>query len=116
MAIALHAQGRGEEALAASRRVMEMDPANAAQHGNFLYSLNFLPGQDPLRVFEEHLHWAACHAEPLSAKAPPHANDRSLDRRLRIGYSSASFLKHTVNYFTEQLHAAHDNQQFEVSS
>ena len=65
-------------------------------------------------MFAEHLAWAKQHAEPPTAVAPPHENDRNPDRRLRIGYVSAHFCRHAVNYFTEPLIRAHDRNRFEV--
>ncbi|HEV3136534.1 MAG TPA: hypothetical protein VGZ26_01495, partial [Pirellulales bacterium] len=83
-------------------------------HSNLLYALNFVPGLDPSAVFAEHLAWAQAYAEPLTAAAAPHANDRSPDRRLRVGYLSPHFRRHAVNYFLEPMLAAHDREQFEI--
>ena len=65
--------------------------------------MNFVPGPSPAAVFAEHLAWAKRCAEPLTALAASHENDRNPERRLRIGYVSAHFCRHAVNYFTEPL-------------
>ena len=44
----------------------------------------------------------------------PHSNDRSPDRRLRIGYVSPDFRDHAESFFTAPLLAAHDHQDFEI--
>jgi predicted O-linked N-acetylglucosamine transferase (SPINDLY family) len=75
---------------------------------------NFEFAADPAALFAEHREWAARHADPLSAAAAPHTNDRSPDRRLRIGYVSGHFRHHAVAFFSEPLLAAHDREQFEV--
>ena len=115
LALAMQAQGRVSEAIAAHRRAVELRPNDSAEHSNLLYSLNFDPACDPRMIFSEHLAWARQHAEPLTAQAPPHANDRNPDRRLRVGYFSPFFREHAVNYFAEPMIAAHDHLQFEIS-
>jgi protein O-GlcNAc transferase len=112
--IALHAQGRTIEASVASRTAKELKPHDASEHSNYLYTLNFHPGLDRERVFQEHLDWAKRHAEPLTAAAPSHENDRTPDRRLRVGYVSPYFRQHAVNFFVEPILASHDHEQFEV--
>ena len=71
-------------------------------------------GYDAPTIFAEHLAWAKRHAEPLTKLAAPHTNDRTPDRRLKIGYSSAYFRSHAVNFFTEPILLAHDHQAFEI--
>ena len=112
-AAALRALGRVDESIAAYRASLAL-AADPAQHSNLLYELNFQTNSEPAAVFAEHLAWAAQHAEPLTAASPPHANDRTPNRKLRIGYVSPHFRDHAVKYFTEPLLAAHDRQRFEV--
>lgn len=114
LAFALHTQGRGEEAIGWYRKSIEFEPERSIGYGTLLYSLNFVPGIAPAAAFAEHLAWAQRHAEPLTGLAPPHANDRTPDRRLRVGYVSAHFCHHAVNYFTEPLICAHDHTAVEV--
>ncbi len=114
LAVALARQGRADEAIAAHRRAIALQPDNAVEHSNLLYALNYLPLADPDEVFAEHRAWAARHAEPLTARAEPHANDRSPDRRLRVGYVSAHFRQHAINYFSEPILASHDHERFEI--
>lgn len=110
----LQMQGNLDEAIAAQRRVVELDPTSAAQHSNLLYTLNFHPASTPAGIFAEHLAWAARHAEPLTARAAPHINDRRPDRRLRVGYVSSHFRYHAVSFFAEPLIVAHDPREVEV--
>lgn len=107
-------QGNLDEAIAAQRRVVELDPGSAAQHSNLLYTLNFHPSSTPVSLLAEHQAWAARHAEPLTAVAAAHANDRRPDRRLRVGYVSSHFRYHAVSFFAEPLIIAHDPQEIEV--
>jgi predicted O-linked N-acetylglucosamine transferase (SPINDLY family) len=65
-------------------------------------------------VFAEHRQWGRLHADALTAAAGPHSNDRTPDRRLRIGYVSGHFFGHAVNFFSEPILASHDHRQCEV--
>jgi protein O-GlcNAc transferase len=114
MAIAYHAQGRAEEAIECYRQALALRPNNPVEHSNLLYALNFMSGYDQKKLCSEHLEWGQRHAEALTRGAAPHANDRTVDRRLRIGYVSPHFHEHAVNFFVEPILAAHDHRQFEV--
>ena len=106
--------GRLDEAFDAYRTGIRLDPQGAYQHSDLIYSLNFHGGFDAATIFAEHRAWGRAHADPLTAAARPHTNDRTPDRRLRIGYVSAHFCAHAVNYFTEPILASHDHQDVEV--
>src|SRR5262249_41379154 len=99
MAVAYHAQGRAVEAIECYRESMALRPDNAAEHSNLLYAMNFMSFYDAETIHAEHLAWAARHAEPLTAAAPAPTRDRTLERRLRVGYVSPHFHQHAVNYF-----------------
>jgi protein O-GlcNAc transferase len=114
LAGALQLQGDADGAIAELRRSVALNPADAAIHSNLLYALNFQADYDAPAVFAEHRAWAAAHAEALTAQAPPHANDRTPERRLRVGYVSSHFREHAVSFFSEPLLAAHDPAQVEV--
>lgn len=114
LATALSHQGRQAEAVATSRQAVALRPTSYEEYSNLLFELNFLPDYDTQQLFEDHLEWARRHAEPLTAAAPPLLNDRTPDRRLRIGYSSAYFRGHAINFFSEPLITSHDHRDFEI--
>jgi protein O-GlcNAc transferase len=114
MAVALQAQGRSAEAIAYYRKSIELRPDSPAEHSNLLYALNFMPENDSVTLFQEHLEWAKRHAEKLTAAVAPHENDRTPSRRLRIGYVSPHFREHATNFFIEPILAHHDHERFEV--
>jgi len=114
LSTALQNLALADDAIACGRKSVELRPAGVGEHTNLLYKLNFHPEYTQAQVFEEHLEWARRHAEPLTRTAPPHANDRSLERRLRVGYVSPYFREHAVNFFSEPLIAAHEHANFEI--
>jgi predicted O-linked N-acetylglucosamine transferase (SPINDLY family) len=106
--------GRLDDALRSYRWAIELDPRDSNLHSRLLYALHYHPDYDPERLLQEHLAWAARHAEPLYPAIRPYENDPSPDRRLRIGYVSADFRRHSVATFLEPLIVGHDADQSEV--
>ncbi len=112
--MSLQALGRLDEAIEHHRRAVQCDQSASGPHSNLLYALNYHPGYGPQALFDEHRAWGQRHADPHSAARPPHTNDRSPDRRLRVGYVSPHFCAHAVNFFVEPILSAHDHARFEV--
>jgi predicted O-linked N-acetylglucosamine transferase (SPINDLY family) len=116
LGVAFKDQGKLDEALACFRRALELKPDYAAAHSNLLYTQVFCPGYDPQTLYEEHRRWNRQHAEPLGKFIEPHPNDRSPQRRLRIGYLSPDFRRHPVGRFLLPLLESHDRENFEIFS
>ncbi len=111
---ALKDQAKLDEALACFRRALELKPDYAEAHSNLLYTLIFCPSYDAQALFQEHRRWNQYHAEPLATFIQPHLNDRSPDRRLKIGYVSPDFRGHCEAFFTVPLFSTHDHERFEI--
>ena len=92
---------------------MEIKPDYAKGHSNLVYTLNFCPGYYAA-FFEEYRCWNRQHAEPLAKRIQPHRNDRSPQRRLRIGYVSPDFRWHPVGRFLLPLLESHNHTRFEI--
>lgn len=110
----LFEQGRVPEAIAELRASLGLEPEAASVHSDLLRALNYADGVDPHAIFGEHEEWARRHADPLGEGLPPHANDNSPGRRLRIGYVSPYFRKHAVTFFLESVLAACDRGAFDI--
>jgi predicted O-linked N-acetylglucosamine transferase (SPINDLY family) len=111
---ALKDQANLDAAIASYRQALEHKPDFAAAYSNLLYTLVFCPGYDTPAILEEHRLWSRRYAEPLAHLIQPHTNERSPERRLRIGYVSPDFRDHAQSRFTAPLFSAHDHHAFEI--
>ena len=107
-------QARTAEAIEGYRRVLRVDPNFAVAHSNLIYAMHFDPDYDAGAIAAELARFNERHAAPLKTSIRPHANDRSPDRRLRIGYVSPEFREHATMFFCVPLLEAHDHASFEV--
>jgi predicted O-linked N-acetylglucosamine transferase (SPINDLY family) len=110
---ALTACGRPVESIASFKRAVAAAPDNAMFHSGLIFALNF----DPAATLKEHQaersRWDMRHARGF-APWEPHPNDRSPNRRLRIGYVSPYFCRHSATYAFGGVIVHHDRDQFEV--
>ena len=106
-------QGRLEEALSFCRKAMSMDPKSDSLFSNCFFYLHYDELCEPEAMFEEHRRWGERY-RALAASAPEHTNDRSPERRLRVGYLSPDFRRHSVAFFVEPVLAAHHREAVEV--
>ena len=111
---ALKDLARLDEACVEYRRAVAIRPSTALFGSNLVYAMWFRQACDPAEVLAESRAWAAFHAEPLTAAAPPHANDRTPGRRLRVGLVSPDFRFHPVGRLIQPLITHHDRSQLEV--
>jgi predicted O-linked N-acetylglucosamine transferase (SPINDLY family) len=111
---ALRSQGRLDDAIAAYRQSIRIDPQYLIGHSNLLYSLHYHPSHDAGTILDEHRRWNQMHIEPLGKVMQPHGNNRDPDRRLRIGYVSPDFRMHCQLLFTIPLLSNHDRRDFEI--
>jgi predicted O-linked N-acetylglucosamine transferase (SPINDLY family) len=105
--------GEMQEGIELLKRAIEKMPDNAQAHSNFLLRLHQMPELDPHKLFEEHKRWGRIHA-PASLAKTAHHNTPDPDRRLRVGYISPDFRRHSVAYFFESLLDGHDRRDVEV--
>lgn len=108
----LKEQGRADAAMAPYRRARELAPDEPDKGANLLFGLCCLDDAAPADIAAEHRRWGASLARGAAPDFP--ARDRDPDRRLRVGYVSPDFRRHSVAYFLEPVLESHDKRAVEV--
>jgi len=112
LAEVLKETGRAAEAIGYYQKALELAPDRPSIHSNYLYALNNLGSVSDENLFQAHKQWDAQFTGITSVPEPlPHSGQR----KLRVGYVSPDFRRHSVSYFLEPLLANHDHQHFEVT-
>src|SRR5262249_32651004 len=106
--------GEAEAAAAAYRQALACDPRQLRAHSDLIYLLTYSRLESEAGIVAECRRWEQQHAAPLAALIEPHRNPPDPDRRLRLGYVSPDFCRHSVANFMEPLFEAHDRQRFEL--
>jgi len=105
--------GQTQEGLDLLRQAMEKEPDNPEIHSRYLFHLHFLPDLDPKILLAEHKRWGQIHA-PAALSRKSHENIPDPNRRLRIGYVSADFRRHSVAYNFEAFLSNHNSNEVEL--
>ena len=106
--------GRLDESIALFRRATG---ARADAHAGscLLRAIHFHPDYDARAIEREYAAWEERFARPFAPLSNFYPNDRTPDRRLRIGYVSARFDDYDVGRGMLQLLAHHDRSLFEIA-
>jgi predicted O-linked N-acetylglucosamine transferase (SPINDLY family) len=107
-------RGQLDEALSSYGRAVALRPDRADFLSNRIFCMQYHPDFDAAAQARQLGLWDQLHAQPLAKLIQPHTNDRSADRRLRVGYVSPDFREHCQSFFTIPVLSAHDHQRFEV--
>jgi predicted O-linked N-acetylglucosamine transferase (SPINDLY family) len=102
------------KAIECFRRASDISPEQADVESNRLCSLYFDPEFDGPALRREHSLWNDKFARPLRNSLRAHENDRSPNRRLRIGYVSPDLRGHVVGWNLLPLLSKHDHRAFEI--
>jgi len=114
LGMTLHGLERPDEAMASYRKAIEIRPNYAVAHGCFIFIQDLLPNIDQTEQQAERKRWNDKFILPLAEKIQPHANNPDPDRRLRIGYVSADFRRHSAYLGFGPLIIDHDRENFDV--
>ncbi len=106
--------GRLDDAGTCLDRAIAADPHHPGYASNRAYFAHYLPALSPDDHRREAERWATIHAAPVQPARFTYANDRSPDRRLRIGYVSPDFRDHCQAMFTLPLLRHHDHADVEI--
>jgi predicted O-linked N-acetylglucosamine transferase (SPINDLY family) len=108
-------RGRLAEAIQLLDRGLEFQPDFSTARSNRLFLLNYDDAATGEATLAAHRLWEKHHALPSGWRHIAHVNDSDPNRRLRIGYVSPDFRKHSVSYFAAPLIDALDRSQIEVT-
>lgn len=103
------AEGEIEESIEHYRRACQFS-SKPTDYSNYLYAWHFLDPQDRAGEFREHSKFAQQYALPKRNSPPAIGTGR---RRIRVGYVSPDFRKHSVTYFLEPIVDHYDRSEFE---
>lgn len=106
--------GQHSEALDSLKQALELSPTSETINSNYLFALNLCTQTDRQTCFEQHVQWGRKLVNKHEC-SPQFTNDRSTDRRLRVGYVSPDFRQHALVSFFEPLLRSHDREAFEIT-
>jgi protein O-GlcNAc transferase len=107
-------RGQLDEALACYHRALTLKPDRADIHSNIVLTLYYHAGLETGAIAAEQRRWNEQHGRPSANLMAAHPNDRSPDRRLRIGYVSPDFCAHPVGLNLLPLFRHHAHDQVEI--
>ncbi len=111
----LKESGRAGEAMAHYQRARALAPDETHKDSNRLFALCCLEGIDPAEIAAEHRDWGDRAAASPNNFAGNFAGPGGAPaERLRLGYVSSDFRRHSVAYFLEPILEHHDRAGFEV--
>ncbi|HZE91713.1 MAG TPA: tetratricopeptide repeat protein, partial [Rhizobacter sp.] len=111
MANVLQQLRRVGEALQRSREALDAAGRHVSMYPNFALGSNYLY-EEPGPIFDLHAEFG--RQLPVSSTPRPAWRAKGAGERLKIGYVSGDFLRHSVAYFAQSLLACHDTRRFEV--
>jgi protein O-GlcNAc transferase len=106
-------QGKLTEAEKCYRHALKIKPMHTYFH-NLLLMMNYDSRYDTRTVLAEHRKFAEQYEKPLYPLHVSHKKSKNISKRLKIGYVSPDFRKHSVAYFIEPVLASHNRRQFEI--
>ncbi|UCE47284.1 MAG: hypothetical protein JSW47_16975, partial [Phycisphaerales bacterium] len=104
--------GKKQDGIELFKKAVELAPADPLIHSQLLWNLSFLPEVNPQMLLDEHRKWAQIHA-PVNLARTSHANTPDPDRKLKVGYISPDFRKHSVAYNFEAFLDGSDRESVE---
>ncbi len=115
LALAHKALGKLEEALDCLRNAIAIDADQPTTFSNYLITMLYDTRFKREEIYAEHKRYGELFERPLGSLTSPPLNNKNPTRKLRIGYVSADFWTHVVNFFFEPILAEHDKTKFHVT-
>lgn len=107
-------RGNLDLAISHSRRALSHDPMHVGATSNLLFALNYHPELTAETIYEDYKKFNETIGVPLQKMWRPHVNAAAGHRKLRVGYVSPDFRRHSVMQFMEPILTCHDKSAFEL--
>lgn len=109
----LQAEGRIDEAIAAYKRAIELNPDYHIASSNLLLALNYSSDISPQEIFQEHVKIASSIENRNKYRFAKNNVIKKRDK-IKVGYVSPDFRRHSVGYFIIPVFECHNRDIFEV--
>ncbi len=106
--------GELDQAIDHSEKILRLEPTSQSAAGSRLFCLNYHPDKSGEEIFAAYREFDDTFARPYRKDWKPHTNSRDSGRRLKVGYVSADFKKHSSRHFVEPLLHHHDKNAVEI--
>lgn len=106
--------GQLDNAVKSYRRALKLKPDYAEAHSNLLFALNYHPDKSCEEIFAAYREYDERFGLPFREKWRTQSNNRETNRRLKVGYVSPDFWRHSVRHFLEPLLSHHDKNVVKV--
>ncbi len=103
-----------DESLACFDRALALEPPTAKRLDTKIFAMHYHPRYDSPAILKTAKEWDKLVTASLPQPLAPHSNDRTPDRKLRIGYVSPDFRDHPVGRSILPVLSHHDRGQFEI--
>lgn len=103
-----------DDAVAMYERAWQLAPASGAIFSALLFHRHYLSTVDAPQMFDAHRRFGEMMRGAVPPAGDSFAQSSDPARRLRIGYVSPNFSRHSVGYFIEPVLRCHDRARYEV--
>ena len=103
-----------DEAVAAYGKALELAPHSSAIFSAVLFHHHYLYDASGDDMFDRHRQYGRMMRDTVAPPDGSYALAPDPARRLRIGYVSPNFSRHSVGYFVEPVIAHHDRERYEI--
>lgn len=113
LGLALSSLGHHERAIAHLERAVQLAPQELLYHDNLLLLMHYSSELSRDAIFQAHLRYGRV-VEQRTPRLAPAPLQPLEGRKLRVGFVSADFRRHSVAFFLEPLLAAFDRARFSL--
>jgi protein O-GlcNAc transferase len=104
--------GRHEEAFFHLQKSLVADPQFLEARTNLITYMAYMSDITSTDILDEAQNWD--QIQGYKGELHQHKNSKAPDRRLRVGFVSADFKRHSVSYFLENIFAEIDTEKLEI--